>query len=159
MKQLFSPWRMRYLNESADGCIFCALPEEKDDRQSLIVAREPFAYVLLNRFPYTSGHLMVAPYDHQASLELLDNAVQTEIMSLVARAVGVLRKVYQPEGFNLGANIGSAAGAGFAEHVHFHIVPRWAGDTNFMSTLGEIRVLPEELETTWQRVREAWKNG
>jgi ATP adenylyltransferase len=150
---------MRYIKdaEKQTGCIFCSLPQNQSDLESLIIWRGRLAFVLMNRYPYTSGHVMVAPYAHQPSIERLDADVQAEMMALISHTVTMLRAVYKPEGFNVGANIGSAAGAGFAEHVHFHIVPRWAGDTNFMSTLGEVRVLPEELETTWQRLHEAWK--
>ena len=158
MKRIFSPWRMKYIKNSDEqtGCIFCSLPQTGSDRENLIVNRGELAFVLLNRYPYTSGHLMVAPYAHKGSLEYLDAATHAEIMALVTHAIKVLRAVYHPDGFNVGANIGSAAGAGFADHVHFHIVPRWVGDTNFMSSLGEVRVLPEELEDTWARVCEAW---
>lgn len=150
---------MKYIDESDQqtGCIFCSLPETGSDRESLIVWRGEQAFVLLNRYPYTSGHVMVAPYAHQPSLEMLDEPTRIELMALVTKAVKVLRTVYRPEGFNIGVNIGSAAGAGFGDHIHFHIVPRWVGDTNFMSTLGEVRVLPEELETTWERLRKAWE--
>ena len=158
MDHIFSPWRMKYMSETGDtqDCIFCSLPQCQDDRAGLIVFRGKQAYVLLNRYPYTSGHLMVASFAHQPALELLDASVRQEIIELTTQAMQVLKLVYTPEGFNIGANIGSAAGAGFAGHVHFHIVPRWGGDTNFMSTLGQARVLPEDLDTTWERVHTAW---
>ena len=160
MKRIVSPWRMKYINGSnaTPGCIFCNLSEgTHEDRERLIVQRGKLAFVMLNRYPYTSGHLMVAPYAHLNSIELLDAATQGEMMALISRAVEVLREVYHPEGFNIGANLGCAAGAGFAGHIHFHIVPRWGGDTNFMTTLGDVRVLPEDLETTWQRICEDWE--
>ncbi len=162
MKRIFSPWRMKYINDTnaTPGCIFCNLPEDTGaDRERLIVFRGKQSFVMLNRYPYTSGHLMVAPYAHLSSIELLDAATQGEMMALISRAVEALRLVYRPEGFNIGANLGSAAGAGFAGHIHFHIVPRWVGDTNFMSTLGDVRVLPEDLDSTWQRICEAWEKG
>ncbi len=158
MKRIFSPWRMKYIKDAdqQNGCIFCDLPKDKDDQASLIIEHGKLAFVLLNRFPYTSGHMMVAPYAHIATIEALDENTQVEMMSLVSHSVRVLRTVYHPDGFNIGMNIGSAAGAGFAEHVHFHIVPRWVGDANFMSTTGDVRVLPEDLQTTWKRIKEAW---
>ena len=158
MKRIFSPWRMKYINDSnpQSECIFCSLPDMKSDRESLIIRRGDSAFVLMNRFPYTSGHIMVAPYAHQPSIEMLNETTQAELMALITKSVKVLRYIYEPEGFNIGANVGSAAGAGFGDHIHFHIVPRWVGDTNFMSTLGEVRVLPEDLETTWERIRAAW---
>ena len=149
---------MKYIKDAdkQTECIFCSLPRDSSDRASLIVERGKLGFVVLNRFPYTSGHIMVAPYAHQATIELLDEKTQAEMMSLISHSIRVLRSVYRPDGFNVGANIGYAAGAGFAEHVHFHIVPRWVGDTNFMSTTGDVRVLPEDLETTWKRIKEAW---
>ena len=161
MKRIFSPWRMKYIkdkdiHDERTGCIFCTLPGNPSDEDNLIIHRGELAFVIMNRFPYTSGHLMVAPYVHVNSLELLDEQTQAEVMRLVSHCIRVLRAVYKPDGFNVGMNIGSAAGAGFAEHVHFHIVPRWVGDANFMSTTGEVRVLPEALEVTWSRIHEAW---
>jgi len=149
---------MRYVSgTSQPGCVFCRLPKETDGEGNLIVQRGEHAFVVLNRFPYTSGHLMVVAFAHVASLEDLDPPARAEMMELANRCLGVLRAVYQPQAFNLGANIGEAAGAGVAGHVHMHIVPRWAGDTNFMSTVGETRVLPEALEETYRRVRAAWE--
>jgi ATP adenylyltransferase len=120
------------------------------------VVRGEHAFVILNRFPYTTGHLMVVPYGHQPSLDLLEAAVRAEMMELVNHTTQVLEKVYHPDGFNIGVNIGSAAGAGVSDHVHMHVVPRWVGDANFMSTLGETRVLPELLEDTYLRMVAAW---
>lgn len=149
---------MKYIqgNEKSSQCVFCAAPHQEDGHENLIVARGERAYVILNRFPYTSGHIMVVPYDHQPSLSQLDEATRSEIIELLNRGLLVLQNVYKPEGFNVGANIGSVAGAGIAEHFHFHIVPRWAGDTNFMSTLAGTRVLPEALEDSFRRIREGW---
>ena len=136
--------------------MFCLAPGWADFREHLIVQRGERAYVILNRYPYTSGHLMVVPFEHKPSLELLDALTRAEIIELASKFVQVLRDAYQPQGFNVGINIGMAAGAGIAEHVHLHIVPRWTGDTNFMSSLAQTRVLPESLEDTYNRVLEAW---
>jgi len=158
MKHLWSPWRMTYIeNSKEDGCIFCNLPAKDDGPENLIVQRGKLAYVILNRYPYTSGHLMVVPFVHKPNLEELDAVTRAEMMELTSQCTTVLRNVYKTKSFNLGMNIGEAAGAGVKEHVHIHIVPRWAGDTNFMSTLAETRVLPESLETTWKRVREGFQ--
>lgn len=140
-----------------ENCVFCTETEQPDSPENLIVQRGQRAFVIINRYPYTSGHLMIVPYDHQPSLELLDAETRAEMMELTAQAILVLRQVYLPQGFNVGVNIGEPAGAGIAEHVHLHIVPRWTGDTNFMSALGQTRVLPELLEDTYLRVRSAWK--
>jgi ATP adenylyltransferase len=143
--------------KSGEGCIFCEGLKQVDGPENLIVHRGPKAFVILNRFPYTSGHLMIVPYEHKPSLELLEAASRADIMELSARAIQVLQALYSPQGYNLGMNIGNAAGAGISEHVHLHVVPRWVGDTNFMSAVSQTRVLPELLEETYQRVREAWE--
>lgn len=151
---------MEYIESNKeDGCIFCSAQEQEDSAENLIAFRGQRAYVILNRYPYTSGHLMVVPFDHKPNLEELDPLTRAEMMELTARCMTVLRKIYNPEAFNMGANIGEAAGAGVKAHVHLHIVPRWAGDTNFMSILGETRVLPESLETTYQRVKNGFAEG
>jgi ATP adenylyltransferase len=149
---------MEYImgNNPKSGCIFCDALAQEDGPENLIVSRSPLTFVMMNRYPYTSGHIMVVPNDHQPSLELLDAATRAEMMETVAHGIQVMRQVYKPEGFNVGVNIGSVAGAGVADHVHMHIVPRWAGDTNFMSTLAGARVLPEALEDSFRRLREAW---
>jgi ATP adenylyltransferase len=159
MNHLWSPWRMEYIQNSnkESGCIFCLRPTQADSPANLIAARGSRAYVILNRYPYTSGHLMVVPFDHQPSLEQLDPETRAEMMELATTAIQVLQAEYRPEGFNLGVNIGQAAGAGIAEHIHLHIVPRWAGDTNFMSSLSATRVLPEALDETYWRIRGRWE--
>jgi ATP adenylyltransferase len=161
MRHLFSPWRMPYIGrnkaaEKAKGCVFCRALKQEDGPGNLIVQRGQQAFVVLNRFPYTSGHLMVLPFIHVANLDEVEAATRAEMMELMTTATQVLNRVYKPEGFNLGANLGAAAGAGIEEHLHLHVLPRWAGDTNFVSTIGETRVLPESLEETWQRVKTAW---
>ena len=171
MQHLWSPWRMAYLRKddkdtgdklqatgklSTAGCIFCDKPAEERDTENLIVRRGHRAFVILNLYPYNNGHMMVVPYAHVPSLEQLDTPTLTEIMVLVNEGLGALRVVYNPQAFNLGVNIGEAAGAGIAEHVHMHIVPRWAGDTNYMATVAGTRVIPEGLSDTYRQVREAW---
>ncbi len=142
--------------KSVNGCIFCEGLKQPDGPENLIVHRGLMAFVMLNRFPYTSGHLMIVPYEHQPSLELLSAESRADIMDLSARAIQVLQELYTPQCFNLGMNIGNAAGAGISEHVHLHVVPRWVGDTNFMSSVSQTRVLPELLEQTYHRISEAW---
>ena len=156
MKYLWSPWRMKYFSKKEKGCILCNVQAQPDSPDNLIVFRGMRAFVILNRYPYTSGHVMVVSVDHRSSLEDLDAEVRAEMMELATVCMRIIRKVYQPEGFNMGSNIGGPAGAGVAEHVHIHIVPRWTGDTSFMTTLGNARVLPEELEETYHRLQEAW---
>ncbi len=143
--------------KTGEGCIFCEGLKQVDGPENLLVYRGPKAFVMLNRFPYTSGHLMIVPYEHKPSLELLEASSRANIMDLSAQAIEVLNTLYSPQGYNLGMNIGNAAGAGISEHVHLHVVPRWVGDTNFMSAVSQTRVLPELLEETYHRVREAWE--
>jgi ATP adenylyltransferase len=159
MNYIWSPWRMKYIenHEKEEGCVFCNAQAKEDGAANLIVFRSKYAFVILNRYPYTSGHLMVIPFEHIASLEELDPATRAEMMELTSKCISMLRKIYHPQGFNMGANIGEAAGAGVPGHVHIHIVPRWGGDTNFMSALGETRVLPEAIEDTFKRVREKFE--
>jgi len=161
MNYLWSPWRMEYIlaDKSDDGCIFCNGLKQEDGLANLIICRGSKAFVMLNRYPYTSGHLMIVPCEHQPSLDLLLPESRAEVMELAACAVQVLDALYAPQGFNLGMNIGTAAGAGITEHVHMHVVPRWVGDTNFMSSVSQTRVLPELLEETYRRVKAAWEVG
>ena len=153
-----SPWRMKYFNrdKSIESCAFCEAYKCADSTDNLIIHRGETAYVILNLYPYTSGHLMVVPYIHTKSLTMLDGATQSELMTLTTQAVELLSEVYQPQGFNIGMNLGTVAGAGIAEHLHMHVVPRWGGDANFISIIGETRVLPETLDQTYYRLREAW---
>jgi ATP adenylyltransferase len=156
MDRLWSPWRYQYVSSatSTKGCIFCIKPAEQRDAENFIVHRGENNFILLNLFPYSTGHLMVAPYRHVASLSEADPAELEEMMSLARAAEGHLRSLYRPDGFNLGMNLGASAGAGVPGHIHLHILPRWVGDTNFMTTVGETRVLPEALETTYARLKE-----
>ena len=158
MNHLWSPWRMEYIenNHKEAGCVFCNAQAQADGAENLIAYRGEHAYVILNRFPYTSGHLMVIPFEHKPNLEELDAPTRAEMMELTSRCTTALNNIYRPQGFNIGVNIGEAAGAGVLGHVHIHIVPRWKGDTNFMSTVGGTRVLPEALEDTYERVKVAF---
>jgi ATP adenylyltransferase len=157
-KQLWAPWRLEYI-QSADeqeGCVFC-LAEEGGEEQGLVVRRSDLAFALLNKFPYASGHLMIAPRRHVGELGELADAEALEIHRLAQQAIGALREVYGPEGFNLGWNLGRAAGAGVVDHVHLHVVPRWVGDTNFMPVLADVKVLPEHLVETRQKLAQVWQ--
>ncbi len=155
MDRLWTPWRMPYLRgeeEVPEGCIFCAKPQE-DDAEVHILHRGQLCYVILNRFPYSNGHLMVVPYVHVHSLEGLDAETLAELMALTQLSLRVLRVAYEPQGFNVGVNIGVAGGAGVAEHVHLHVVPRWGGDTNYMTVVSQTRLIPEWLDQTYDRLR------
>jgi ATP adenylyltransferase len=157
LRQLWAPWRLEYIQsaDEQDACIFCRA-HGLDDEAGLVVHRGELAFVLLNRFPYASGHLMVAPYRHEGELAGLAAEEALEIHGLTATGVGVLGAVMGPHGFNLGWNLGRIAGAGIVDHVHQHVVPRWAGDTNFMPVLADVKVMPEALESTRRKLAEAW---
>ena len=157
MERLWSPWRLEYITNSPgqpqNACIFCEAQKHPDhDAESLVVFRGLHNFVILNKYPYTSGHLMIAPNEHLGHLSAAPKEVTDEMMDLVKRSQRALIDVYNPEGFNVGMNLGKVAGAGVADHLHMHILPRWGGDTNFMSTVGETRVLPEDLSVTYQKL-------
>jgi ATP adenylyltransferase len=154
MDHLWSPWRYRYVStqQPAGDCLFCRILSESKDKDNYVLLRAERNFVLLNRFPYTSGHLMIVPNAHVATLEETDPAALAEMISLARRMETALRQVYRPGGLNIGLNIGKAAGAGIAGHIHMHVLPRWAGDVNFMTAVAETRVLPEELDTTYTRL-------
>ncbi|MFN2589954.1 MAG: HIT domain-containing protein [Actinomycetota bacterium] len=156
MERLWAPWRMAYIEESTsaepEGCIFCDKPAAGDDEGNLIVARAGRAFVMLNAFPYNPGHLLVAPFRHAADLDDLEPEDAAEASQLLARAVRALKDATSPDGFNIGMNLGRVAGAGVPGHVHWHVVPRWNGDTNYMATVGETRVLPEMLHDTYAKL-------
>lgn len=157
MKQLWAPWRLDYIQgaDEQEGCIFCRALEGEDE-DSLVVRRGELAFVLLNRFPYTAGHLMVAPVRHLGDFGGLAGEEVVEIHRLASAGMAALDAPYGPQGFNLGWNIGRIAGAGVLDHVHLHLVPRWAGDTNFMPVLGDVKVMPEHLAATRRKLAEAW---
>jgi ATP adenylyltransferase len=158
MDRLWTPWRLAYVTEAstpAPGCIFCAAIAGLDE-DPLVVHRGERAYVILNKFPYNNGHLMVVPHRHAGRLAELDPGEVSELMRLTQLAERVLTQVYAPHGFNMGLNLGTPAGAGIADHLHMHVVPRWHGDTNFISVVGSTRVLPEELPATAHRLRAAF---
>jgi len=154
---LWAPWRLEYVSNADDqkGCIFC-LAASATDENSLVVHRGELAFVLLNRFPYSSGHLMVTPFRHVSELAQLSSDEASEIHALTVRALEVLADAYRPEGFNIGWNLGKPAGAGIVDHVHEHVVPRWQGDTNFMPVLADVRVIPEHLQATQVRLVAGW---
>ena len=155
MERLWSPWRMEYIEaakDDPDGCIFCDLPAKGDDAATLILSRGERAFVLMNSFPYNPGHLMVAPFRHTGDFEDLHRDELADIDALLKRSLRALREEMEPQGFNIGMNLGRVAGAGIPDHVHWHVVPRWNGDTNFMPVVGQTRVLPELLEETYRKL-------
>lgn len=153
MKRLWAPWRMPYLkNSQPKGCIFCVKTKQNDDRANLILHRGRLAFVMMNLYPYSNGHLLVSPYRHVGSLEDLDPATLSDLMRTAQQALRAVRLVFKPDAFNLGINQGREAGAGIEAHVHLHIVPRWNGDTNFMPVLTDTRVIPEHLESSYDKL-------
>jgi len=161
IKQLWAPWRMEYLGgvreKKKDVCVFCALPGEADDRNNLIVHRGKSNFVILNRFPYNSGHVMVVPFQHTNKLHELSPDTMLEMMQLIRRSTEALGHAYKAEGFNVGMNLGLAGGAGIQDHLHMHIVPRWVGDTNFMPIIAETKAMPQHLLTTFDSILEGFR--
>lgn len=156
MERLMSPWRLRYVSSGRrkrEACVFCAAVTVRDDRSRLVLFRGEHNYVILNKYPYNNGHLMIVPYAHIRSLQDAPEDSLVEMTRLAARCEGVLRRVYRPTGINLGMNLGRSAGAGIEEHYHLHVVPRWDGDTNFMTSIGGTRVIPEALQVSYRRLR------
>ncbi|HEX8949861.1 MAG TPA: HIT domain-containing protein [Dissulfurispiraceae bacterium] len=153
MKMIWAPWRMEYiLSEKEKECLFCVKPQEERDRENLILYRGKSAYVIMNKYPYNNGHLMAVPYFHTSSLDGLPDEALLELMKLTKYSIDCLKSAFRPEGFNVGINIGEVAGAGIKEHLHIHVVPRWAGDANFMTAVGEVRVVPEYILETYDRL-------
>ncbi|MFQ5894342.1 MAG: HIT domain-containing protein [Nitrospinota bacterium] len=161
MKRLWAPWRMEFIQSAhrEDGCLLCRLPAEGEDERNLILLRGEKTYLLLNRYPYAHGHLMVVPYRHVADLEALEAEEGAELFQLSQRAVATLRRAIRAQGFNLGVNLGSEAGTGVADHLHLHVVPRWRGDTNFMPLLAETRVMPQHLEEAYAQLAPLLREG
>jgi ATP adenylyltransferase len=159
VERLWAPWRLEYVQnaDKQDGCVFCRAAESTDDAEQLVVHRGALAFVLLNKFPYASGHLLIAPYRHGLNFDDLQDDEALEIHTLGTQGLAALRAVYSPEGFNLGWNVGRIAGAGIPDHGHLHVVPRWGGDTNFMPVLGDVKVIPEHLVESRRRLAEAWR--
>ncbi len=158
MDRLWSPWRYRYVSKEApsEECVFCSKAREPDDDENLMVVRCERNFVLLNLYPYTTAHLLIVPYEHAAALEDTAEETLAEMMRLARHAEAVLRREYRAPGINMGMNVGECAGAGVAGHIHLHLLPRWPGDANFMSTVAETRVVPEDLPVTLKRLRAAW---
>jgi ATP adenylyltransferase len=157
MENLWAPWRMAFITPEKpqpQGCIFCTLPAEHRDAENHILYRGELCYMMLNRYPYNNGHLMIVPFQHVETIEKLDAATLAELMAQAQLALKALRRLMTPDGFNMGINEGKVAGAGFAEHMHYHIVPRWNGDTNFMPVIADIKVIPEHLDIVYAKLKQ-----
>jgi len=155
MEKLWAPWRMEYIldsKESGDECIFCDLPRQKNDEQNYIVFRSKLSFVMLNKFPYNNGHIMVIPYKHESDYTALDQDILADIQQLIQKSLIALKNCMEPHGYNVGLNLGRTAGAGIDAHLHYHIVPRWSGDTNFMPIISDTKVISESLEKSWQKL-------
>jgi ATP adenylyltransferase len=158
MDHLWTPWRSTYMKEKRDrsGCVFCLAAASTNDEDTLIVFRGRLNFVILNRYPYTSGHLMIAPYQHVSRLQQVDDETSAEMMRLVRSSERLIEESYQPQGINIGMNLGEAAGAGIEQHIHMHALPRWFGDANFMTSVSHTRIIPEELSVTWSKLNQAF---
>ncbi len=159
MDHLWTPWRSTYMERknSAPDCVFCvAASNPEDDEKRLVVHRGQSCFVILNRYPYTSGHLMIVPYDHVSKLGATTAEASAEMMTLARQAERIIEAVYRPDGLNMGLNVGAAAGAGISQHLHLHVLPRWSGDANFMTTVGDARIIPEALQDTYAKIRKAF---
>jgi ATP adenylyltransferase len=157
MQQIWSPWRIDYVRApKPDGCVFCSAPQQGDTDENLILFRGEHAYVMMNRYPYTNGHLMVIPYAHLAMLTDVPGPAQIEMLQEINMCIEVLRETMRPHGFNVGLNLGASAGAGIQDHLHFHVVPRWSGDTNFMAVIGETNVIVEGLRECFGQLKPAF---
>jgi ATP adenylyltransferase len=162
LERLWSPWRARYIasgvDAQSDGCVFCRMANDPEhDESNFVLHRAAHGFIVLNLYPYISGHLMIVPYLHTAEFDAAPKEITDELMDLTKRSQTALREVYAPHGFNMGMNLGAAAGAGIADHMHIHLLPRWSGDTNFMTTVGESRVLPEDLATTYAKLQKHFR--
>ena len=158
MEKLWAPWRMKYIKqEKGRECIFCVLPSQNQDEKNYILYRGTLSFIIMNTYPYSNGHLMICPYKHLACLSDLKSGEMVEMGKLTQNCIEILRSIYRAQGFNVGVNLGKAGGAGFDEHVHTHIVPRWTGDTNFMPVLSEVKVQPEHLREGYQKLQPLFK--
>lgn len=159
LESLWAPWRMDFIRkvDEGGGCFLCRAATEKEDQRNLVVRRGESCFCVLNRYPYNNGHLLIAPYRHEAALEHLTPAERAEVMDMTVEAKQALDRLVAPHGYNMGINLGRVAGAGLAEHVHLHIVPRWSGDTNFITTVGSAKVIPQALDEMWQLLAEEWQ--
>ena len=158
-KILWAPWRIEYITDTTqnEGCVFCERIAGETDRKNLIVYRGETAFVIMNKYPYNNGHLLIVPYQHTSDMGALKDSERLELFQLLERSQAVLSKTMHPQGFNIGMNVGRLAGAGIVEHLHFHVVPRWGGDTNFMPIVGHTKVISEALEKTCERLAEAFE--
>lgn len=154
MKVLWAPWRMEYVSSDNNKgeCIFCTGDDRSQDERRLILFIGNWSIILMNRFPYINGHLLIAPLRHVSTLDALSSEEKLDLITKVEKSIGVLKEAMNPEGFNVGLNLGKIAGAGVEDHVHFHVVPRWNGDTNYMTVFGEVRVIPEHIQATYQKL-------
>jgi ATP adenylyltransferase len=158
--RLWAPWRMEYIRSDAnDGCFICAAAESDDERDALVVARSELSIALLNKFPYNNGHFLAAPYRHEGALEALTDEEMLDLMRMIVQGKRALESICGPHGFNVGINLGQTAGAGLASHLHVHVVPRWSGDTNFMTSIGSAKVIPQALDEMWRQLRDAWNRA
>jgi ATP adenylyltransferase len=153
MKRLWAPWRLQYiLGKKPKGCVLCSIAKKKTDKKNYILSRRKFSYIVLNKYPYNNGHIMVVPYKHTGDLNKLSSATLLEVIEGVTEATNLLKKAFKPSGFNVGINIGKAAGAGIEKHLHFHVVPRWEADTNFLPIMSGVRTLPDSLDNTYRKL-------
>lgn len=158
MERLWAPWRIEYiLNEKPDSCIFCLEDKQDKDRENLVLHRSSHSLVMLNRYPYCNGHILVAPFRHVSALNQLDSGEMLDLISTVSKCVTIISDKFVPQGLNVGLNLGKAAGAGVDDHIHVHIVPRWVGDTNFMTVIADVRVMPENLAATYDRLLQGFQ--
>ena len=161
MKVVWAPWRMEYVgsDQEREGCIFCPGHDRAQDEKKLILYRGEWSIVLMNRFPYSNGHLLVAPLRHISSFDALSQDEKLDLLSMIERSLSALKEVMDPAGFNIGMNLGKVAGAGVEDHMHFHVVPRWSGDTNYMTVLGEVRIIPEHIRATYEKLLPFFKES
>ena len=160
MKKMWAPWRLEYIKnaeKNSQSCIFCTKPVENKDKENLIVHKDTYCFVILNKYPYNNGHLMVVPFEHKSDLLQFSDAVLLNVQNVIQKAIAALTNTMEPHGFNIGVNMGRAAGAGIVDHLHYHLVPRWNGDTNYMPVLTDTKVVSEALDHTWEKLNNEFK--